>query len=695
MSQTNQTSIKTDLPTQLEKVNPFLLDWDTPFGAPPFDRIQDQHFKPAIEQGMQAFEQEVAVLAANAEAPTFANTIEALERVGALLDKTTSVFYNLSSSDTNETLQALEADLSPKLSKLWNDLYMNDAIFVRIKALHDRRDDLGLTQEQHYLLEQYYKGFVRQGAELNDADKAKLKKLSQALSGLSVQFKQNALAASKAFKLILREEGELAGLPASVRSMGKATAEALDEPDAWVFTLDMGSFEAFMQTSARRDLREQMQRAYVSRNQAGEHANGDILLDILKLRAQQAALLGYNTYADYMLDNRMAKTPAAVFEFLEQIWPLALKRSEEEQTDLQALLEQDHPGETLQPWDWWYYTEQLRAQRFTLDDEAIKPYFELSQVKQGVFYVANRLFGVNMTLRDDLPVYEAGVEAYEVTDANNEHVGIIYLDYFARDSKRQGAWMSEFRTASGIDGVRPIIVNVSNIVPAGPGEPVLLGARDVTTLFHEFGHGLHGLLTQTQYPFFAGTSVLRDFVEFPSQVMERWAYEPEVLAQYAKHVDTGEVIPGDVVEKLNQSLTFNQGFESTEYMIASLLDMHWHGLTESELNQIDSVEAFEQRIFKEYGLPAAIHPRYHSVYFQHITGGYAAGYYVYRWAEVLDADGFMAFKETGDIFNPELAERLKKQVYEKGGSADPMSLYVKFRGKAPTIDALMQLSGLQ
>lgn len=673
--------------------NPFFQDYDAPFGVPPLDQIKPEHFMPAFEKGLGDHKAEVDVIATDSEAPTFANTIEAMERAGSSLDRVANVFFNLTSSNTDDEIQKIQAEITPIFTNHYTDISLNDDLFDRIKSVYEQRDTLGLRPDQARLLDEYYKNYERAGANLGYGPKTKLKALAEKLSNLSVQFGQNVLKDTNNFELVITDKAELAGLPESVISMAAQTAKELGHAGAHVFTISRSSVTPFLQFAESRDLREKIYKAYVAcGNNGDDFDNNRIVEEISTLRAESAKILGYKTHADYILADRMAGTPKAVNDLLNDLWEPTKRKALKEAKDLQDSIAKEGSNFTLAPWDWWYHTEKVRKERFNLDAEKIKPYFELGNVRDGAFYAAEKLYGITFKRRTDIPVHHPDVETYEVSDADGSHIGIFMVDYFMRPSKRGGAWMSSFRDQSSLDGeVRPIIINTCNFPKGADGEPSLMGFDEVRTLFHEFGHALHGLLTQCTYPSQSGTSVKRDFVELPSQIMEHWAQEPEVLKVYAKHYQTGEVIPDAYIAKIKEVDTFNQGFATMEYLAASVLDMDWCSLEDGQEVESDS---FQQASMEKLGLIPEIAPRYASTHFQHIfSGGYSAGYYSYIWAEVLDEDGYDTFREKG-IFDPERAKSFRENILEKGGSADPMDLYRAFRGQEPTVDALLKGRGL-
>ena len=684
-------------PTVHAKDNPLLQEFSTPFGVPPFDQITDAHYVPAFEAAMAAHVAEVEAIAEATEAPTFASTVGALDYSGAQLQQVALVFFAKLSADTNEGLQAMAKEVAPRLSAHEDAILMNPALFARIKAVHDTRSERTLTPEQLRLLEETYKRFVRGGAELEGAAKARLSEINQRLSVLSVQFSDNLLAENNAFKLVVEKKEDLAGLPASSIAAAAEAAKEAKLEGKWVFTLHKPSWIPFLQFSERRDLRERMFNGYIERgNHGDERDNKATLLEMARLRIERARLLGYASHAHYVLEDNMARTPERVHELLSKLWEAALPVTKAEVAGLQAMIDKEGGGFKLQPWDWFYYTEKLRLAKYDLSDEELRPYFELGRVQKGAFSVATRLFGLQFKARTDLPVYRPEVQAVEVLDADGTHVGVLYLDYPTRASKKQGAWMTEYRGQQRREGtfITPVVVNVFNFPSAHGDTPALLSLEQVETLFHEFGHGLHGLLSQVTYPGLAGTNVVRDFVELPSQFMENWAVEPSVMKSYAVHYKTGEPIPDALIEKIRRARHFDQGFQTTEYLAASMLDLAWHTLGEDP-GAVDVV-AFEEKAMEELGLIPQIAPRYRSTYFAHIfAGGYSSGYYSYIWSAVLDSDAFAAFKEKPDLFDPATAAAFRKHVLAAGNTADPMALYVSFRGAEPSIEPLLEKRGLK
>ena len=688
-----------EAPAQVAEIaNPFFSEWDTPYGIPPFDQIADEHYKPAFDLGLEAMRADIAAIRDNEDAPTFENTVEALETAGKDITRVVNVFANVSNTDTNDTLQELEVEFWPRLTKETDAILMDDTIFARVKAVYDNREALGLDEEEMRLVELTYRDFVRRGAMLDADTKARVKEINARISELNTVFGQNLLKQTKSFELHVTEEADLSGLPESMIGSARAKAESKGK-EGWVFGLDRGTYEGFMTFADNRELRKQLNAAYRSRGAQGdEQDNRDVLAETAKLRAERAQLMGYENHASFVLETNMAKTPEKVESFLQEVWTPGLEKARAELAEMQQIVEEEGNDFIIEQHDWWYYAEKLRQKKYALNEDEVKPYFELSNVRDGAFYVANQLFGITFEPLEDVPVWNPVVQPYLVKDADGSELGVFMLDYYARDSKRGGAWMSTYRDASNVNGenIRPIVTNNLNVAVPAEGEPTLLSYDQVETLFHEFGHGLHGLLTQVRYSRFSGTSgTPRDFIEFPSQFMEHYAAQPQVLAVYAKHSETGEVIPQQLVDKIIAASTHNQGFATTEYIAASLLDMSWHTMTPNEAAAVEDPVKFENETLAAYGKPGEIESRYRSPYFSHIfAGGYSSGYYAYLWSEILDADGFTAFKESGDIFNPELAARLKKNVYQAGGSKDADELYRLFRGEDPSIDALLEIRGL-
>ncbi|WP_353127732.1 M3 family metallopeptidase [Parapedobacter pyrenivorans] len=674
--------------------NPFLTTYDTPFGVPPFDQIKDEHFKPAYEEALRQHTAEVDSIAGITEDPTFENTILALENAGSLLTRVSYVFSNLNSSTTNPAIQALDKELAPKLAAHRDNISLNAQLFSRVNRIWDKRESLGLSSEQLMLLERSYKSFVRNGANLSDADQAILRDINAQLAALTTQFGQNVLTETNAFELIVTSDDSLAGLSDDLKAAAAETAKAKGHDGKWVFTLSNSSVMPFLQYAANRELRKQLWDAYRSRAGNGNaQDNSEVLVEIANLRLQKANLLGYPTHAHYVLEEAMAENPANVKKLLDNLWKPAIAKAKAEAYDIQKEIEASGKNFQAAPYDWRYYSEKIRQKRFSLSEEELKPYFSLAGVRQGAFDVANKLYGITFKKLDSIPTYHPEVEVYEVLEADGSHIGIFYVDYFPRESKRPGAWMSSFRRQYTENGDRkaPVIVNVCNFTKPVGDQPALLTFDEANTLFHEFGHALHGLLSNVTYSSLSGTSVSRDFVELPSQVMENWAEDPTVLKAYAKHYQTGAAIPDELIAKLESAGTFGQGFATVEYLASSILDFDYHTIT-SPITV--SAQEFEKTSMAKAGLIDEIIPRHSSTYFQHIfSGGYSAGYYSYIWAEVLDADAFAAFKETS-LYDQATASAFRKNVLEKGGTVKPAELYRKFRGADPNPIYLMKKRGL-
>ena len=674
--------------------NPFFDQFDTPFSAPPFEQIKNEHFAPAFHRGIDEQLRAVAELVDNPAASTFENTIERLERSSPLLDRVSGVFYNLTSAHTNDELQALAKEINPRLAKHRDDIFLNERLFARVQAVYDRRQQLDLTPEQRMLLDETYRAFVRGGAQLAADRKTRFREINEQLSLFSTQFGDNLLKQTNAIALLIENEQDLEGLPASVRDAAAATAAAQGHPGKWAFTLQRTSWTPFLQFSPRRELREKLYTAYMNLCSRGdEFDNRDLAARMAALRVERAELLGYATHADFVLEKNMAETPQRVRELLDKLWKPALASARRERDALQALVEEEGGDFQLAAWDWWFYAEKLRKAQYDFDDQAVRPYFELDKVTQAAFEVANRLWGITFTPRTDVPVYHPDVDVYEVQDRDGSLLALFYVDYFTRESKRGGAWMSSYRKQWREAGqsIRPLVVNVCNFSKPAAGQPALLSLDEANTLFHEFGHALHGILADGTYASLSGTSVPRDFVEFPSQMMENWALAPEFLPTYARHHETGEPISAELVQKLERADKFNQGFATTEYLAASLLDLHWHTLRDKT---VQNPLAFEAEVLERIGLIPEIIPRYRTPYFAHIfSGGYSAGYYSYIWAEVLDADAFEAFREQG-LFNADLARSYRENILERGNSEPPMELYRRFRGADPQIEPLLKRRGL-
>lgn len=658
-------------------MNPLLAKWQTPFELPPFDQIKPEHFTPAFTEAIRQAKAEIDAITRQAAAPTFANTIEALEKQGELLDRVNGVFSNLTSSHTSDALQAIELDINPKLAAYASSIMLNERLFARIDKVYSQRQSLGLNPEQLRLVERYHRRFVLSGAKLPAPQKKRLAAIDEQLATLTTQFTQNVLNDTKQWTLKLEKPEDRAGLP----------------PEMQEITLQRSSIEPFLMLSPRRDLREKAFKAWAKRgDNDNQYDNKALIRQILTLRVEKAKLLGYGDYASYVLDDVMAKTPAAASALMDKVWKPAVATAQREAALLTEAMRKDGIEGPLEPWDWRYYSEKVRLAQYDLNEEAIKPYFVLDRMIDAAFYTATQLFGVTFKQRTDLPIYEPDVRAWEVKDKSGKTIGIFYGDYYAKPNKQSGAWMNAFREQQMLGGeVLPVVINNLNFNKPAAGEPCLLSFDDVKTLFHEFGHGLHGLLSKVYYPFFSGTSVARDFVELPSQLFEYWGAEKSILSRFAKHYKTGETIPDELIAKIEKARNFNQGFAMVEFLSSGIIDMKWHLLT--EVNNLDIREQ-EQAWLKEIGMPREIIMRHRSTHFTHIfSNDYAAGYYSYLWAQVLDADAFEAFKEAGNPFDPAVAERLYNFIYSAGGSREPMELYRAFRGREPDPQALMRKLG--
>ena len=673
--------------------NPLLGKWSTPFALPPFEAIEPAHFAPAFATALKEHNAEIAKIAGQSARPTFANTITALERSGRALNRVSAVFFNLAGAHTNEALQAVEREMAPKLAAHETAVMLNPKIFRRVEDLYKRRDRLRLTDEQRRLLELHHTWLVRAGAKLGRKAKARVAAINERLAALATQFAQNVLKDEQSWRLVLDGEHDLAGLPPSLRAAAARAAADLGLKGKHVIMLSRSSVEPFLQFSARRDLREQAFNAWVKRGEMGGATdNRAIAAEIVARRAELAKLLGYESYADYSLGDAMAKTPAAVRDLLTAVWPAAVRRATQERAALQERVHAEGGNFEIAAWDWRYYSEKERKALYDLDEAATRPYFTLETVIAAAFDTATRLFGLRFKELGDVPRYHPDVRVWEVKDERGAHVGLFLGDYFARPSKRSGAWMSGFRTqAKALGNVRPVIVNVMNFARGEEGEATLLSLDDARTLFHEFGHGLHGLLSDVTYPSISGTSVPRDFVELPSQLYEHWLMVPEVLQRFAIHYRTGKPMPAKLAQRIKKARNFNQGFSTVEYVASALVDMELHALP--EVKELD-VDAFERTTLKKLGMPREIVMRHRIPHFLHIMGGYAAGYYSYMWSEVMDADAFAAFEETGDAFHPETAKRLKTYIYSGGNQRDPLKAYVAFRGRAPEIAGMLKKRGL-
>ena len=676
-------------------VNPFFTEYTTPFGVPPFEQIKVEHYKPAFLKGMEEQTAEVEAIVNNPDKATFENTIVALDRSGELLMKVAYAFSGQASVNTNDEIQALEQELSPLLSKHSDDISLNPKLFARVKSVYENQAKLNLDKEQKKLLEETYKGFVRGGANLDADEQAELRKLNEQISMLELTFGQNSLKETNAFQLVVDKKEDLSGLPETLIAAAATTAKEAGLDGKWVFTLHNPSVMPFLQYADNRALREKIYKAYVCRgNNNNANDNKDVIKKLVVARLEKAKLLGYEDFAAYVLEENMAKNEKNVYDLLNKIWIPALVKAKEELADINAEIKKEGGNFEAEAWDWRYYFEKAKKAKYNLDENEMRPYFELGHVREGIFYVANKLYGITFTEIKDIPKPDPDALAFECKDKDGTHLGVLYMDFFTRPGKGGGAWCGGYRSQTYKDGKRvaPVVTTVFNFSKPAEGQPALLTADETETVFHEFGHALHGLFCDVHY--YGVSDVPRDFVELPSQVDEHWAVEPEVLKVYAKHYQTGEVIPQALVDKMIKSGKYGQGFATTEYLAASYLDMDYHVLKEIPADL--DIEKFEAKVLGDRGLIRQIPSRYRSTYFGHtMEGGYTAGYYSYIWAEVLDCDAFQAYKETGDIFNPEVASKFRKYVLTPGGIDDAMDMYVNFRGKQPSIDPLLENRGLK
>lgn len=674
--------------------NPFFTEYSTPFGVPPFDKIKIEHYKPAFLKGMEEQKQEIETILNQRSTPDFENTIVALDRSGQLLKKVSSVFYELNSAHTSEEMQALSKELAPLLSKHRDDIKLNPRLFARVKEIYNRQKEFRLDKEQTALLEETYKEFVRGGADLAPEKQEKLRAINSEIALLQLTFGQNMLKETNAFQLVLEKQEDLAGLPVSLITTAAESAKAAGKEGKWMFTLHNPSIMPFLQFSERRDLREKMLEAYLNRgNNENEADNKEVVKKLVALRLQKAQLMGYNNYAAFVLEDRMARNEANVYQLLDQIWKPALRKAREEAADLQAAMKKDGIKGKLQSWDWRYYNEKVMKAKFDIDENQLRPYFKLENVREGMFYVANRLYGITFTELKDIPKPHEEAIAFECKEVDGTHLGVLYMDYFPRAGKRGGAWCSTYRSQTYKDSVRvaPVVTIVCNFTKPSGDMPALLSPDEASTLFHEFGHALHNLFKDVRYSGVSG--VPRDFVELPSQLMEHWVFEPEVLNVYAKHYQTGDTMPKELIGKLRESGKYGQGFATAERIQASMLDMAYHVIKEIPAN-FDIIK-FEESVIKRLGALSQIPPRYRTTYFNHtMGGGYTAGYYSYMWAEVLDADAYQAFIETGNIFDSETAAKFRKYVLTPGGIEDAMVMYTNFRGAEPGVEPLLKNRGL-
>lgn len=673
--------------------NPLLSKWETPFGVPPFDKIKSDDYLPALKKAVKIHEDEIAAIVANTEVPNFENTIVAMERSGAVLTKVKKVFYAVNAANTNDTLKTTAKKIAPLLAKHRDNILLNQKLFERVKKVYQDKDKLKLNKEEAKLLEETYKKFNRAGANLRDEEQERLRKINQKLASLSQQFGDNVLDDTNSFELHVTNKKDLGNLAPGYVANAAAEAKKRGHNAGWSFTTQRPSINPFLASSPNKELRKKMIDAYTQRgDNNNEYDNKKIISEMVALRLEKANLLGYDNYAAYVLSEAMAKTPEAVMSFLNQVWKPALNMAKKERAALTAKMKSETGQDNFGEEDWRYYVAKVRAERYNFDENETKPYFELSAVIQGAFTLANKLFGITFTENKDLPRWHPTQKVFEVREADGKHIGVLYMDFYARESKEGGAWMNSLRSQSrqGDKFITPVVTDNFNFPAPSEGLPTLLTFREAQTVFHEFGHALHGLLSNVTYESLSGTNVPRDFVEFPSQVMENWTGEPALLKLYAKHYKTGEVIPKEMIQKMNEANQFNQGFATVEYMAAAYLDMAWHMIKNEN---IEDVNAFEQQALDKIGLIDEIESRYRSTYFNHIfSGGYAAGYYSYLWSEILDADAFAAFKESGDLFNKDLAAKYRTMI-SKGGSQDGMELYKEFRGKEPDIKPLLARKG--
>lgn len=691
----SKTANSTSPATPSDDLNPLTADWKTPFEMPPFEQIASRHFLPAFDQALAEHNAEIEAIAAETATPTFTNTIEALEKTAKLMRRVGAVFHNLTGAHTSPDLQAIEREMSPKLAKHYTAIALNPTLFKRIQDLYDRRETLGLDAEQMRLLERYHRNLVRSGAGLDAVAKTRMAEINERLATLGTKFAQNVLAEEQAFRLILEEEDDLAGLPDFVRAAAKQAALDLGLEGKHVITLGRSSIEPFLQFSTRRDLRETAFKAWIRRGENGnEHDNRAIAAETIALRAERAKLLGFPTFAAFRLDDAMAKTTDNVRELLNEVWTAAVARAGEERILLEGVARKEGQNIRLEGWDWRHYAEKVRKAEFDLDEGEIKPYLQLDRIIDAAFDTAGKLFGVSFKERHDLPKYHPDVRTWEVSDAAGRHIGVFIGDYFARPSKRSGAWMSAYRGQRKLgEDVRPIIVNVMNFAKGTAGEPPLLSFDDARTLFHEFGHGLHGLLSDVIYPSLACTAVSTDFVELPSQLYEHWLETPDVMKRFAQHYKTGKPIPDELLVRLKAARTFNQGFATVEYVSSALADLELHSMPDPSGLDITS---FEAKLLQSRGMPREIVMRHRLPHFAHVFsgGGYASAYYSYMWSEVMDADAFDAFAETGNVFDPATAKRLKEFIYSAGNRRDPAEAYTAFRGRLPSSKAMLKKRGL-
>ncbi|HNV81960.1 MAG: M3 family metallopeptidase [Tenuifilaceae bacterium] len=676
--------------------NPLLSPFDTPFGIPPFEKIKVEHFEPAFAEAMKQQKAEIEAILTDENEPTFENTILPFEYSGRLLINVANIFFPLTSANTSPELQAVAQTIAPMLSSHMDDINLNPKLFQRIKSVYEKKDELDLNAEQQMLLSRIYNEFVRGGANLPEEKQQRFREINEKLSTLTLKFGDNVLAETNGFQMVIDDAKDLAGLPDAIVAAAAESATACGKDGKWVFTLHNPSWIPFLQYAENRDLRENLFRGYFMRgNNNNEYDNKEIIKEIVALRLERAQLLGYKSHAQFVLEDNMAKTPETVNDFLMKLWGPSINRAKAEAYDIQKMIDEEESKFKLASWDWWYYTEKIRKAKYDLDEEMLKPYFPLENVKKGIFLLTEKLYGLKYEKLSDVPIYHPEAEAYEVKGADNQHIGILFMDFHPRESKRGGAWMTSYRdqyiTRDG-EFITPIVTLVCNFTRPSGDTPALLSLDEASTFFHEFGHGLHGLLSKVTYPRLAGTNVPRDFVELPSQIMENWCTDPEFLKMYAFHYQTGEPMPDDLIKKMEATETFNQGFITTEYLAAAILDMMYHTI---ESDGVQDVMAFEKDAMQKIGLIDEIIPRYRSTYYQHIfSGGYSSSYYSYIWSGVLDSDAYQAFKETGNIFDPATANRFREFVLEKGSTEKADVLYRKFRGADPNPEALLKKRGL-
>lgn len=675
------------------KDNPFFSEFNTQFGVPPFDKIKFEHYQPALEEGMKQQMLEIDSIANSQDEATFENTIAKYDASGQMLSRVSSVFYNQLEANTNDSMQNLAQEMAPKMSKHSDDIMLNEKLFKRIQTVYNNRS--GLNPEEKKLTEIIYLDFVRSGANLDKKGKERLREINEKLSLLELQFGDNVMADNNAFQMVIEKNEDLAGLPQSVVDAASEAAKQNKMEGKWLFTVDKPSLIPFLQYSERRDLREKIYKGYFMRgDNNNKNDNKQNITQIVSLRLERAKLLGYLNHASFILDRNMAKTPEKVYDLLQTVWDAALPVGKAEAAEMQKMIDKEGGKFLLEPWDWWFYAEKIRKEKYDLEEEMLRPYFSLDNVREGIFLLSNKLYGISFKKIDNLPVYHKDVTVYEVLDTNNQHLAVLYMDFHPRASKRGGAWCTSYRDQYVRNGqnITPVVSIVMNFTAPTANSPALLNLDETLTFFHEFGHAIHGFFSNVKYKRLSGY-VPRDFVELPSQVMEHWALHPEMLKLYAKHYKTGEVIPDELIAKIEKSGNFNQGFATLEFIAAAVLDMDYHTLENA--SNLD-ILAFEKVSMDRLGLMKEILPRYRSTYFNHIfAGGYSAGYYSYVWSEVLDSDAFEAFEESGDIFNKELAAKFRHEVLAPGGKRDPMEMYVAFRGREPLVDALLRNRGFK